>query len=119
MQNRHELHGTAVTAGVRKKIRGTAARPRLAVFRSNKHIYAQVIDDVSGRTLAPASTHGEDVRGGTGGTVDAAKQVRQASWASGPRPRASTTVVFDRGGFRYHGRVAGIADGAREAGLTL
>jgi large subunit ribosomal protein L18 len=102
---------------VRKKVRGTAARPRLAVFRSNKHIYAQVIDDVAGVTLASASTAEATFTGG-GATVDAAKQV---GTLLGERAKGAgvETVVFDRGGFRYHGRVAAIADGAREAGLVL
>jgi len=102
---------------VRKKVRGTAARPRLAVFRSNKHIYAQVIDDVAGRTLASASTVEHGFAGATA-TVDAAKTVGKLV---GERALGAgiQTVVFDRGGFRYHGRVAGIADGAREAGLQV
>ena len=102
---------------VRKKVRGTPERPRLAVFRSNKHIYAQVIDDVNGRTLASASTVEKDFTGGTG-TVEAAKKVGKTV---GERAKQAgiDVVVLDRGGFRYHGRVAGIADGARDAGLTL
>ena len=102
---------------VRKKVRGTPERPRLAVFRSNKHIYAQVIDDVNGHTIASASTVEKDFTGGTA-TVEAAKKVGKTV---GERARQAgiETVVLDRGGFRYHGRVAGIADGAREAGLTL
>jgi large subunit ribosomal protein L18 len=102
---------------VRKKVRGTAARPRLSVFRSNKHIYAQVIDDVSGRTLASASTS-EKGLSGSGATVDAAKAVGQRL---GERANAAgiTTAVFDRGGFKYHGRVAAVADGARDAGLEF
>ena len=102
---------------VRKKVRGTAARPRLAVFRSNKHIYAQVIDDVSGVTLASASTIEKSFDGATA-TVDAAKQVG-ALLGERAKGAGVETVVFDRGGFSYHGRVAAIADGAREAGLTL
>jgi large subunit ribosomal protein L18 len=103
---------------VRKKVRGTAAQPRLAVFRSNKHIYAQVIDDVAGRTVASASTMEPDRRSGATGTVDAAKAIGQLV---GERAKAAgvTSVVFDRGGFRYHGRVAGVADGARAAGLEF
>jgi large subunit ribosomal protein L18 len=103
---------------VRKKVTGTAARPRLAVFRSSKHIYVQAIDDLAGTTLVSASTMEADVRGGTTATVDAAKQVGKLV---GERAKAAgiTTVVFDRGGFKYHGRVAAVADGAREAGLTL
>jgi len=102
---------------VRKKVRGTSERPRLAVFRSSKHIYAQVIDDVAGRTLASASTVEKGFAGPTG-TVAAAKQVGKQL---GERAKAAgvETVVLDRGGFQYHGRVAGVAEGAREAGLTL
>jgi len=103
---------------VRKKILGTAERPRLAVFRSSKHIYVQAIDDLTGRTLVSASTMEADLRGGTTATVDAAKNVGKLV---GERAQAAgiTTVVFDRGGFKYHGRVAAVADGARESGLTL
>jgi large subunit ribosomal protein L18 len=103
---------------VRKKVRGTAGRPRLAVFRSNRHIYAQVIDDVSGRTVVSASTVEVEARDGATATVDAAKAVGRRI---GERAKAAgvATVVFDRGGFRYHGRVAGVADGAREAGLEF
>jgi len=105
---------------VRKKISGTPARPRLAVFRSGKHIYAQAIDDVHGRTVASASTMEKDTRTGgkSGATVDAARAVGKRL---GERAKAAgvTTVVFDRGGFQYHGRVAAVADGAREAGLEL
>ncbi len=103
---------------VRKKVSGTAERPRLAVFRSNKHIYVQAIDDLAGRTVAAASTTEADLRGGSTATVEAAKQVGRLV---GERAKAAgvTTVVFDRGGFKYHGRVAAVAEGAREAGLTL
>jgi len=103
---------------IRRRLRRTAyGRPRLSVFRSSKHIYAQVIDDVQGVTLASASTAEKSFSGATG-TVDAAKQVGKLL---GERAKAAgvDSVVFDRGGNRYHGRVAGIADGAREAGLTL
>jgi large subunit ribosomal protein L18 len=103
---------------VRKKVLGTAERPRLAVFRSNKHIYAQVIDDLTGRTLASASTMEADRRGGSTATVDAAKQVGQAL-AERVKAAGITAVVFDRGGFKYHGRVAAVAEGARAAGLEL
>ena len=102
---------------VRKKISGTAARPRLAVFRSNKHVYAQVIDDVSGRTVVSASTVEQSFEGATA-TVDAAKKIGKLV---GERAKDAgvDAVVLDRGGFHYHGRVAGVADGAREAGLVL
>ena len=103
---------------VRKKVMGTGERPRLAVFRSNKHIYAQAIDDVAGRTVASASTMDASLRGGPTSTVDAAKQVGRLV---GERVKATgaNAVVFDRGGFKFHGRVAAVADGAREAGLEF
>jgi large subunit ribosomal protein L18 len=102
---------------VRKKVRGTPERPRLAVFRSNKHVYAQVIDDVNGRTLAAASTKEKGFSGATA-TVDAAKQIGKLV---GERAKAAgiDTVVLDRGGFKYHGRVAGVTDAVREAGLKV
>ena len=103
---------------VRKKVLGTAERPRLAVFRSNKHIYAQAIDDIAGRTVASASTMETDVRAGSTATVDAATQVGRVV-AERVKAAGITTVVFDRGGFKYHGRVAAVADGARAAGLQL
>lgn len=104
---------------VRKKIHGTAARPRLAVHRSNKHLVAQVIDDDTGRTLAAASTAESDQRSaGGGGTVDAATRIGQLVAA---RAKAADIdkVVFDRGGFIYHGRIAALAAAARAAGLEF
>jgi large subunit ribosomal protein L18 len=103
---------------VRKRVTGTSGRPRLAVFRSNRHIYAQVIDDTTGRTLAAASTAEPELRSGSTATVDAAKAVGQLL---GERAKAAgiSRVVFDRGGFRYHGRVAALCDGARAAGLEV
>ena len=103
---------------VRKKVLGTAARPRLAVFRSNKHIYVQAIDDIAGRTIASASTMESAQRAGATATVDAATQVGRLV-AERAQAAGVTTVVFDRGGFKYHGRVAAVADGARAAGLQL
>ena len=103
---------------VRKRVVGTTERPRLAVFRSNRHIYAQVIDDTPGRTLASASTVEPELRSGPTATVDAAKAVGELV---GERAKAAgiSAVVFDRGGFRYHGRVAALCDGARAAGLEV
>ena len=103
---------------VRKRVVGTAARPRLCVFRSNKHIYAQVIDDTTGLTLASASTVEAGLREGATGNIAAAKAVGQMV---GERAKAAGVdqVVFDRGGFRYHGRVAALCDGARAAGLDV
>ncbi len=105
---------------VRKKISGTAARPRLAVYRSEHHIYAQVIDDTEGHTLAAASTIDKDLRAGVdyGGNVEAAKKVG-ALVAERAKAAGVTTVIFDRGGFAYHGRVAALADAAREGGLVF
>ncbi|MGH9040097.1 MAG: 50S ribosomal protein L18 [Acidimicrobiia bacterium] len=103
---------------VRKRVVGTSARPRLCVFRSNKHIYAQVIDDTTGATLASASTVEAGLREGATGNIAAAKAVGQMV---GERAKAAgvNQVVFDRGGFRYHGRVAALCDGARAAGLDV
>jgi large subunit ribosomal protein L18 len=102
---------------VRKKIHGTAARPRLAVFRSNKHLSVQVIDDDAGRTLAAASTT-ESTHEGRGGTVDAATSVGRLV-AERAKAAGVTHVVYDRGGYLYHGRVAAVAAAAREAGLEF
>jgi large subunit ribosomal protein L18 len=103
---------------VRRKVHGTAERPRLAVFRSNKHISAQLIDDDAGRTLAAASTTEGDLRGTGGGNIDAAATVGTLV-ASRAKEAGITTVVFDRGGFAYHGRVAALADAARAEGLEF
>jgi large subunit ribosomal protein L18 len=105
-------------ARVRKHVRGTPERPRLAVFRSNKHISAQVIDDRSGHTLAAASTYEPALRRGGTSNRDAASQVGRLV-AERARQAGVEQVVFDRGGFLYHGRVAAVAEAAREAGLEL
>jgi large subunit ribosomal protein L18 len=105
-------------ARVRKAISGTPTRPRLAVFRSARHISAQVIDDSSGRTLAAASTVEPDLRGISGGNVAAASAVGRLV-AERASALGIESVVFDRGGYRYHGRVAALADAARKAGLEL
>jgi large subunit ribosomal protein L18 len=103
---------------VRKKVAGTTARPRLVVFRSARHIYAQVIDDGGARTLASASTLDESVRGSDGD-----KKARAAAVGKLVAERAKAAgidkVVFDRGGYRYHGRIAALADAAREGGLDF
>jgi len=103
---------------VRKKVAGTAERPRLAVFRSNKHITAQVIDDRSGRTVAAASSLERDLRAGPTGNRDAATAIGRLV-AERAKAAGISRVVFDRGGFLYHGRVAAVADAAREAGLEF
>ena len=100
---------------VRKKVVGSPERPRLAVYRSNRHIYAQVIDDVAGRTLAAASTLAVGDREDPKAKAKAVGvQVAEKAKAAGV-----TQVTFDRGGFRYHGRVQALADGAREGGLEF
>jgi large subunit ribosomal protein L18 len=104
-------------ARLRKNVRGTTQRPRLAVFRSNRHISAQVIDDIAGVTLAAASTVGVSRDGSTGG-VEAAQEVGKLL-AERARAAGVDQVVFDRGGSLYHGRVAALAGAAREAGLEF
>ena len=104
---------------VRKKLHGTAERPRLAVFRSNKHIVAQLIDDDTGHTLAAASTtEAEQRSSGAGGSVDAASRIGTLI-AERAKAAGIEKVVFDRGGFIYHGRIAALAAAAREAGLEF
>jgi large subunit ribosomal protein L18 len=104
---------------VRKKIHGTALRPRLAVFRSNKHLSVQLIDDDAGVTLAAASTNEADLRAnGSGASVDAATRVGTLI-AERAKAAGIEKVVFDRGGFAYHGRIAAVASAAREAGLEF
>ena len=103
---------------VRKKVTGTAARPRLVVNRSARHIFAQLIDDGAGRTLAAASTLDASIRDAAGDKKARAHQVGQLL-ASRAKEAGITAAVFDRGGYAYHGRVAALADGAREGGLTL
>lgn len=99
---------------IRKKVHGTSERPRLAVFRSAKHIYAQVIDDTQGKTIAHASS----VTSAAGNKVESAKSVGSAL-AKACMDKGVEQVVFDRGGYRYHGRVRALAESAREAGLKF
>ncbi len=106
-----------VHSRIRKKVQGTAERPRLAVFRSLNHIYAQVIDDRAGRTLATASTTEKALGLKTGGNVEAAKTVGKTI-AERAQKAGVSTVVFDRGGYVYHGRVKALIDATREAGLN-
>ena len=103
---------------VRKKVTGTAQRPRLSVFRSSRHISAQLIDDEAGTTLASASTLEADMRSAPGGNVTAARAVGTLIAQRAQEARIST-AVFDRGGYSYHGRVAELADAARSAGLEF
>lgn len=104
--------------GLRKRIGGVPSRPRLTVFRSAKHIYAQVIDDLSGRTLVSASTNEKDARAEHGGNVSAATEVGKRL-AERAKTAGVEKVVFDRNGYMYHGRVKALADGAREGGLQF
>ena len=107
-------------ARVRKKIKGTPEKPRLCVFRSSKHIYAQIIDDVSSTTLVAASTLDEALKGKLNhtGNKEAAREVGKLI-ATKAIEKGIKNVVFDRGGYLYHGRVKELADGAREAGLEF
>jgi large subunit ribosomal protein L18 len=107
-------------ARVRKKIRGTTARPRLNVFKSSRHIYAQLIDDTAGKTLVAASTLLDEVSSGLKytGNIEAARKVG-AQVAKLALAKEITAVVFDRNGFLYHGRVKALAEAARENGLTF
>lgn len=114
--NRAEIR-RGVHTRIRKKVSGTAERPRLAVFRSLNHIYAQVIDDVSGVTLAAASTTEKDLKGRTGGNIEAAQTVGKTI-AERAQAAGVSQVVFDRGGYVYHGRVKALLDATREAGLN-
>jgi large subunit ribosomal protein L18 len=106
--------------GIRKRVAGTPSRPRLAVFRSLNHIYAQVIDDLDGRTLAAASSRDKaaDLGGAKSGNARAASAVGDAI-AKKAKAAGISKVVFDRGGFRYHGRVKALADAARKGGLEF
>ena len=103
---------------IRRKVRGTTARPRLAVFRSGTHIYAQVIDDTKGVTLVAASSTEKSSGVGNGGNVAAAKAIGKLV-AERAKAKSIASVVFDRGGYQYHGRIKALADAAREAGLEF
>ncbi|MEI7746478.1 MAG: 50S ribosomal protein L18 [Actinomycetota bacterium] len=103
---------------VRNKVEGTATRPRVAVSRTNKHITAQIIDDIAGRTITAASTVEADLRKSSGGNIAAAKAVGELL-ARRAKDAGINTVVFDRGGFQYHGRVAALADALRAGGLEF
>src|ERR671916_830922 len=107
----------AVHRRIRRKVRGSTERPRLAIYRSLNHIYAQIIDDERGQTLVSASTTEKDLRGGTGGNIEAAQRVGRTI-AERALAAGIEQVVFDRGGYLYHGRVKALTDAAREAGLN-
>jgi large subunit ribosomal protein L18 len=113
---RNEIR-TRIHERIRRRMTGTQERPRLAVFRSLNHIYAQVIDDQQGHTLAAAASTEKDLRG-KGGNVEGAKLIGKAV-AERAKGKGITRVVFDRGGYLYHGRVKALADAARAAGLEF
>ncbi len=114
--NRAEIR-SAIHTRIRRKVKGDTERPRLAIYRSLNHIYAQVIDDRLGKTLVSASTTEKDLRSGGGGNLDAARRVGQVI-AERAIAKGIEQVVFDRGGYLYHGRVKALADAARQAGLN-
>ena len=114
--NRAEIR-TAIHQRIRRKVKGSTERPRLAIYRSSNHIYAQVIDDQQGQTLVSASSVEKDLRGNTGGNLDAARRIGQAI-AERAIAKGIEQVVFDRGGYLYHGRVKALTDAARAAGLN-
>jgi large subunit ribosomal protein L18 len=108
---------TAIHHRIRRKVKGDTEKPRLAIYRSLNHIYAQVIDDRLGQTLVSASTTEKDLRGNSGGNLDAAKRIGQVI-AERAIAKGIEQVVFDRGGYLYHGRVKALTDAARAAGLN-
>ncbi|MFG0293617.1 MAG: 50S ribosomal protein L18 [Phycisphaerales bacterium JB065] len=117
-QKRKAVRRSRRRVGIRRKISGTPARPRLAVYRSLNHIYVQVIDDINGRTIASASTRDKDISSSNSGNTEAAalvgKQIAEKAKAAG-----ITAVAMDRSGFKYHGRIKALADAAREGGLQF
>jgi large subunit ribosomal protein L18 len=112
------LRRQKIRYGIRRKISGTSQKPRLSVFRSNTDIYAQVIDDVNGKTIAAASSKDKDIVAQKGTKSEKSKLVG-AALARKATELGITAVVFDRGGYLYHGRVKSVADGAREGGLQF
>ena len=108
---------SAIHQRIRRKVKGDTERPRLAIYRSLNHIYAQVIDDRVGQTIVSASTTEKDLRGNSGGNLDAARRVGQVI-AERAIAKGIEQVVFDRGGYLYHGRVKALTDAARAAGLN-
>ena len=108
---------TAIHARIRRKVKGDTEKPRLAIYRSLNHIYAQVIDDRLGKTLVSASTTEKDLRGNGGGNLDAARRIGQVI-AERAIAKGIEQVVFDRGGYLYHGRIKALTDAARAAGLN-
>lgn len=118
MATKKDIRRLKIKYRVRKKIRGTQDKPRLTVFRSNKQIYAQIIDDTEGKTLVSASTMVKDFEGEKKNKTELAKKVGQVL-AERSKEAGINTVVFDRNGYLYHGRVKSLAEGAREGGLNF
>ena len=114
--NRAEIR-TAIHQRIRRKVRGSGEKPRLAIYRSLNHIYAQVIDDRKGQTIVSASSTEKDLRGNTGGNLEAARRIGQII-AERALAKGIDSVVFDRGGYLYHGRIKALTDAARAAGLN-
>ena len=114
--NRAEMRN-AIHSRIRRKVKGSTDRPRLAIYRSLNHIYAQVIDDRQGQTLVSASSTEKDLRSNTGGNLDAARRIGQVI-AERALAKGIEQVVFDRGGYLYHGRIKALTDAARAAGLN-
>jgi len=108
---------TAIHKRIRRKVKGSTERPRLAIYRSLNHIYAQIIDDYRGQTLVSAATTEKELRGSTGGNLEAAQRIGKAI-AARALAKGIDQVVFDRGGYLYHGRIKALTDAAREAGLN-
>ena len=107
----------AIHRRIRRKVKGSGERPRLAVYRSLNHIYAQVVDDQLGQTIVSAASTEKDLRGTTGGNLEAARRIGKAI-AERALEKGINSVVFDRGGYLYHGRIKALTDAAREAGLN-
>jgi len=107
----------AIHGRIRRKVKGSSERPRLAVYRSLNHISAQIVDDGLGKTIVSASTTEKDLRGATGGNLDAARRIGKAI-AERALEKGIESVVFDRGGYLYHGRIKALTDAAREGGLN-
>jgi large subunit ribosomal protein L18 len=118
MPNRNRANvRKAIHQRIRRKVRGSTVRPRLAIYRSTNHIYAQIIDDERGQTVASASSTEKDLRGAGGGNIEAAKRIGRMI-AERAQAAGVKQVVFDRGGYLYHGRIKALTDAAREAGLN-
>lgn len=107
----------AIHRRIRRKVKGSGERPRLALYRSLNHISAQIVDDELGRTIVSASTTEKDLRGTTGGNIEAARRIGEAI-AERALEKGIESVVFDRGGYLYHGRIKALTEAAREAGLN-